>query len=164
MHGEPWCEDFAERQVPLVTDNPIPCSLVAAAGGQNEAESWRKRGDLPAFFQHLEAVVEENVSDPILVITAVAEEGKRNGVRELVPLGEDRPLLGEVQIPPPLVWVHVSVLPPLCGENMLYHSHFLVIGLFDQKAIIFDHLDGLWYIRGNRACKDQLRESPHQSE
>src|SRR5438046_661966 len=67
VRGPSRCQDLAEWQVPLVTNDPIPRSFVAAAGGHNEAKSRRESRQALTFFQHLEAIVEKNVADPVLV-------------------------------------------------------------------------------------------------
>jgi hypothetical protein len=63
-----------------------------------------------------------------------------------------------------LVRVLIAILSPLSGKNMLYDSRVLVVGLFNQEAIIFDHFNWLRWIRSNRRYMRQLDHGPRQSD
>ena len=72
------------------------------------------------------------------MIPPLVGEGERDGIRELMALGKDRPFLSECEVPPPLLRILVSVLPLLRGKNMLYDSWILVVGFFNQETVICD--------------------------
>src|SRR6266540_4742239 len=137
MHGESRSELLAERQTPLIADDAVARPAIAIAGGENEAKSRRERRLQLTLFQSLVSVIEQDVADTVDSVSTVNKMIGWNRVRKLMILGKYRPLLREIKRPPS----GTRIIVVNCGKDMLHYARFLVVGLFDQKTIIFDHID-----------------------
>src|SRR6476660_10588780 len=73
----------------------------------------------------------------MLALSFIDQVIGKDGVRKLVILPVYRPLLSEGKRPTALSRITaVEVL-----KNMLHHARLLIVGLFDQKTVVFDNFD-----------------------
>jgi hypothetical protein len=108
----------------LIANDSIASSFVAASAWKDHAEPRRDGWNVLSFLERLIAIVEKNVTDPILLLPFIAQVGRRDGKRKLVILRKDRPLLGEIKGPA----VTTEIAHIESAEDVLDHTLFLVVG------------------------------------
>ncbi len=99
MNSEPGRDLLAKGKALLVSDDAVSSSFVAAAGGEDQTEPGCKGRNHWALLQRLEAVIQKNVPDSILMLTPFTDGRGRDGIGELMPLRKNRPFLSEAKGP-----------------------------------------------------------------
>ncbi len=129
--------------------------VVLDPGRENQADARRKGGASGAFLRNLVAVVEKHAAE-MKRRAGAAVEGNR--VRQLMPQGRHRPLLGEVAGP-------VAALVAREHEDVLKDAPVLVERFFHQERVVEDAerrvlLRADWTACQHRCDRDQDADQP----
>src|SRR5258706_412903 len=121
-----------DRPRPGQSCSPPPSTPAARTPGQRVAAKTL------ALFHQLIPIVQQNIADAAHPRAVFADIRRGDAVGKLVVLAEDRPFLREVERP---------AAPAPVGridrvEDVLDDARLLVVGLLDEKAVVFDAFDG----------------------
>src|SRR6185436_13822074 len=138
-------DDERDRQVELDARSTRAEPVVDVARRQQHAHSRRERQPRAAVAEQLVAVVDRDVAEPAVAVSA----RERHGVAQLVAEAGRRPLLREVEAPV------AAVARQLEHADVLDDAGLLVVGLLDEKAVV---LNGAFLRDRRRAREDGQRD------